>query len=217
MLAYWMGKYSWKQGRKNKMKKRIITLMALVLSVALVLCSCGTAGAKSKYVLFEIEGSGTFVVELMSEYAPKTVENFKTLVSEGLYDGLIFHRVIPGFVAQAGDPTATGEGGSRKTIKGEFSSNGFEKNTLKHERGVISMARTDDPDSASSQFFICFESAPFLDGEYAAFGKVVHGMEEVDKIGEGVMGENDKPLEDVVIKSAKLMTDKEFKKYEEGK
>ena len=197
------------------MKKRIISLISLVLVLALLLCSCtGSKDTKGSKVLFEIEGIGEFVIELMPEYAPKTVENFKKLVGEGFYDGLIFHRVIPGFMAQGGDPEGTGMGGSKDSIEGEFASNGFSDNTLKHERGTVSMARTKDPNSASSQFFICFDDASYLDGEYAAFGKVVYGMETVDKIGEAVTDENDKPLVDVVIKSARIIIEEEYKKYE---
>ncbi len=197
------------------MKKRIISLISLVLVLTLLLCSCtGSKDTKGSKVLFEIEGIGEFVIELMPEYAPKTVENFKKLVGEGFYDGLIFHRVIPGFMAQGGDPEGTGMGGSKDSIEGEFASNGFSDNTLKHERGTVSMARTKDPNSASSQFFICFDDASYLDGEYAAFGKVVYGMETVDKIGEAVTDENDKPLVDVVIKSARIITEEEYKKYE---
>lgn len=197
------------------MNKRITLLVTILLACALCLCSCGGGdNAKMTKVLMEIDGMGDIVIELMPEYAPKTVENFQKLVSEGFYDGLIFHRVIPGFMAQGGDPEGTGKGGSKNTIKGEFASNGFADNTLKHERGTVSMARTMEPDSASSQFFICFDSAAHLDGDYAAFGKVVYGMDVVDKIEEGVTDENDKPLVDVVIKSARLIDDKEYEKYE---
>jgi len=156
-------------------------------------------------VKFELENGGKFVMELYPQYAPETVENFCTLVEDGFYDGIIFHRVIPGFMAQGGDPTGTGTGGSDATITGEFSNNGFKNNTLKHERGTVSMARTLEPNSASSQFFICFEAAPHLDGDYAAFGKVIEGMEVVDSIGEVATDSMDKPLEDVVIKSAKII------------
>lgn len=168
---------------------------------------------KNVKVRFELEEGGVFVMELYPEYAPKTVKNFLNLVYDEFYNGITFHRVIPGFMAQAGDPEGTGMGGSDEKIKGEFASNGYDKNTLKHERGTVSMARTNDPDSASSQFFICFEEAPHLDGEYAAFGKVVYGMKNVDKIAESAVDENDKPLIDVVIKSAKIISDGEFKKY----
>ena len=141
-----------------------------------------------------------FVVELYPEYAPQTVENFANLVEEGFYDGIIFHRVIAGFMAQGGDPTGTGMGGSGTNIPGEFRSNGFAANTLKHEKGVISMARSMMKDSASSQFFICFEDAPHLDGEYAAFGKVVEGMEVVDAFADVPTDYMDKPTEPIVMK-----------------
>lgn len=121
-----------------------------------------------------------FVITLYPEYAPISCDNFEQLVKEGFYDGLIFHRVIEGFMAQGGDPTGTGMGGSQRTIHGEFSQNGVE-NKLSHTRGVVSMARANDPNSASSQFFICYDdSCTFLDGGYAAFGKVTEGMEVVD-------------------------------------
>ena len=148
-----------------------------------------------------MENGGEFTIELMEEYAPATVENFVNLVEEGFYDGLIFHRVIAGFMAQGGDPTGTGMGGSGVNIPGEFRSNGFGANTLKHERGVISMARSMNKDSASSQFFICFEDAPHLDGEYAAFGKVVEGMEVVDSFADVPTDYMDKPTEPIVIKT----------------
>ncbi len=148
-----------------------------------------------------MEDGGEFTIELMSDYAPATVENFVNLVEEGFYDGLIFHRVIAGFMAQGGDPTGTGMGGSGVNIHGEFASNGFSANTLKHERGVISMARSMDKDSASSQFFICFEAAPHLDGEYAAFGRVTEGMEVVDSFADVPTDYMDKPTTPIVIKT----------------
>ena len=148
-----------------------------------------------------MENGGEFTIELMPEYAPATVENFVNLVEENFYDGIIFHRVIAGFMAQGGDPTGTGMGGSGVNIPGEFRSNGFGANTLKHERGVISMARSMDKDSASSQFFICFEDAPHLDGEYAAFGKVTEGMEVVDSFADVPTDYMDKPTEPIVIKT----------------
>ena len=131
-------------------------------------------------VLVEMENGDSFTLELYPEYAPQTVQNFVDLVSDGFYDGVGFHRVVDGFMAQGGDPEGTGMGGSGVNIPGEFSSNGFTQNTLSHTRGVISMARSMDPDSASSQFFICYDDASFLDGQYAAFGKVIEGMETVD-------------------------------------
>ena len=128
-----------------------------------------------------MENGGTFKIELYPEYAPKTVENFLKLVSEGFYDGLTFHRVVDDFMAQGGDPALSGKK-TADSIYGEFASNGFAQNTLHHDRGVISMARTNMPDSASSQFFICYSDtyAGSLDGNYAAFGKVIEGMETVD-------------------------------------
>jgi len=139
-------------------------------------------------------------LELYPKTAPITVENFVSLVKKGFYDGLIFHRVIKGFMIQGGDPEGTGMGGPGYEIKGEFASNGV-KNDLKHERGVISMARSMRPDSAGSQFFIMHKDAPHLDGQYAAFGKVIEGIETVDKIAETKTDYSDRPYEDQVIKS----------------
>ena len=139
-------------------------------------------------------------LELYPETAPITVENFVSLVKKGFYDGLIFHRVINGFMIQGGDPEGTGTGGPGYEIKGEFASNGV-KNDLKHERGVISMARSMRPDSAGSQFFIMHKDAPHLDGQYAAYGKVIEGIETVDKIAETKTDYSDRPYEDQVIKS----------------
>ena len=138
------------------------------------------------------------IIELYPDIAPITVENFKKLVSEGFYDGLIFHRVIPGFMIQGGDPTGTGMGGPGWNIKGEFAANGV-NNTLKHSRGVISMARAMDPNSAGSQFFIMHEDAPHLDGQYAAFGKVVSGIEYVDEIAAVPTDYSDRPKFDCVM------------------
>lgn len=149
-------------------------------------------------IIFEMLDGGSFTVELYPEHAPETVENFISLVEDGFYDGLIFHRIIPGFMTQGGDPEGTGMGGSGTNITGEFSQNGI-TNNLKHERGVISMARSMMPNSASSQFFICFEDAPHLDGSYAAFGRVIEGMDVVDAMAEVATDYNDRPLEDVVM------------------
>ena len=135
-------------------------------------------------VIIEMENGGKIEIELYPEYAPKTASNFEALVSEGFYDGLLFHRVIKGFMIQGGDPLGNGMGGSEKKIYGEFRSNGFPANTLKHERGVISMARAFDPNSASSQFFIMHKDAPHLDAQYAGFGMVIEGIEVVDKIAD---------------------------------
>lgn len=143
---------------------------------------------------------GTMVATLDETVAPKTVENFLNLVDDKFYDGLIFHRVIPGFMIQGGCPQGTGTGGPGHHIVGEFSSNGFD-NPLKHSRGVLSMARAMDPNSAGSQFFVMVEDAPHLDGQYASFGQVIEGMEVADKIVASKRNAMDKPLEDVVIES----------------
>ncbi len=150
-------------------------------------------------VVIEMENGDVIKIELDPEAAPVTVANFTKLVKEGFYDGLIFHRVIRNFMIQGGDPTGTGRGGSKETIKGEFAANGVQ-NPLKHTRGVISMARAMDPDSASSQFFIMHQDAPHLDGSYAAFGKVVEGMEAVDRIAETRTDWIDMPIERQVMK-----------------
>lgn len=152
-----------------------------------------------KHVKFEMESGDIMVGELYPEKAPETVENFVKLVEEGFYDGLTFHRVIPGFMIQGGCPLGNGTGGPGHTIKGEFLANGF-NNDLKHERGVLSMARSMDPDSAGSQFFIMVAAAPHLDGEYAGFGKIIEGMEAADRIVSVKTGFNDKPKEPQVMK-----------------
>ena len=144
-------------------------------------------------VKIEMESGDSIVVELDSKVAPITVDNFQQLVARKFYDGLIFHRIIAGFMIQGGDPTGTGMGGSDKNIKGEFLANGV-NNTLRHARGVISMARSQFYNSASSQFFICHANAYFLDGQYAAFGKVVEGMDTVDKLASVRTGRNDRPI-----------------------
>ena len=143
-------------------------------------------------VVIEMENGGKIELELYPEAAPKTVENFLKLVGEGFYDGLIFHRVIPGFMIQGGDPQGNGMGGAKENIVGEFRANGHD-NPIKHTRGVISMARAFNPNSASSQFFIMHADAPHLDGQYAAFGKVVSGMEVVDEIASIPTDYNDRP------------------------
>ena len=155
-------------------------------------------------VRIEMENGGVIELELYPETAPITVKNFEKLVSEGFYDGLIFHRVISGFMIQGGDPTGTGYHGSDENIKGEFLANGV-MNKLSHTRGVISMARSQHPDSASSQFFICHEDATFLDGNYAAFGKVTKGIEVVDVIAAVETNAMDKPYEDQVMKKVTLV------------
>ena len=154
-------------------------------------------------VIIEMEMGGIIKLELDKEAAPITVENFEKLVKEGFYDGLTFHRIIPGFMIQGGDPLGNGMGGAEKNIKGEFRANGH-NNPIKHERGVISMARAFDPNSASSQFFIMHADAPHLDGQYAAFGKVVSGMDAVDEIASIPTDYNDRPKIAVRIKRAYL-------------
>ena len=153
---------------------------------------------------------GEIKVELYPDIAENTVKNFISLVNKGFYNGLIFHRVIPGFMIQGGCPQGTGMGGPGYSIKGEFSSNGF-KNDLKHTRGVISMARAMNPNSAGSQFFIMVEDAPHLDRQYAAFGKVIEGMEVVDKIVAAPRNRMDKPHEDQIMEVVTVETfDKEY-------
>ena len=150
-------------------------------------------------VIIEMDNGSQIKIELDPSVAPITVANFEKLVKEGFYDGLTFHRIIPGFMIQGGDPKGNGTGGSKENIKGEFASNGV-NNPLKHTRGVISMARAMDPNSASSQFFIMHADAPHLDGQYAAFGKVVEGMDVVDQIANGRTDFRDAPLTKVVMK-----------------
>ena len=159
-------------------------------------------------VKIEMEDGGIIKVKLVPETAPITVKNFEKLVSEGFYDGLIFHRVIGGFMIQGGDPTGTGMGGSDEKIKGEFAINGV-KNDLSHKRGVISMARSQMPNSASSQFFICHADSTFLDGQYAAFGYVTEGMDVVDRIATTDTDFRDKPVHDIVMKQVTLIPDEE--------
>jgi len=191
--------------------KRILAIMlaaVMLLSVA----GCGES-YKSTFTSYEedniyvemvVKGHGLMTIELYPDVAPITVHNFATLVSEGFYDGLTFHRIIEDFMIQGGDPKGTGGGGSGKNIIGEFSANGIENN-LQHERGVISMARSQAADSASSQFFICHQKAAHLDGSYAAFGKVVEGLEVLDSIAVVATDSNDAPTEKVVIEYAKLV------------
>ena len=176
------------------MKKKILIVLCM-FAVLFTLTACNEK-EKSKYdnvikVNMEIENYGTIEMELYPDLAPDTVDNFISLIKEGFYDGLTFHRIIDGFMIQGGDPTGTGFGGSNKKIKGEFSENGFE-NDLKHERGVISMARASNSyDSASSQFFIVQTTYPSLNGLYASFGRVTNGMDIVDKICKDTKVEDD--------------------------
>ena len=157
-------------------------------------------------VTIEMESGKTIKMELYPEIAPNTVANFVSLASKGYYDGLIFHRVIPGFMIQGGDPTGTGMGGPGYTIKGEFARNGYRENTLRHTRGVISMARSGMPNSAGSQFFIMHADAPHLDGSYAAFGKVTDGIETVDAIASVRTGMQDRPVEEQKMRKVTVET-----------
>jgi len=157
-------------------------------------------------VKIEMENGGVITAELYPEKAPNTVANFVNLVESGFYNGLIFHRVIPGFMIQGGDPNGTGMGGPGYSIKGEFARNGFKENNLRHTRGVLSMARSMMPNSAGSQFFIMHANAPHLDGDYAAFGKVTDGMDVVDQIAETPTGRQDRPVQEQKIKCASVET-----------
>jgi peptidyl-prolyl cis-trans isomerase B (cyclophilin B) len=156
-------------------------------------------------VTIKMQNGEQMKVELYPEVAPNTVNNFISLVKKGFYNGVIFHRVIPGFMIQGGDPEGTGMGGPKHSIKGEFPGNGF-KNDLKHIKGVISMARTMNPNSAGSQFFIMVEDSPHLDGQYAAFGKVTEGIEVADKIVSVKRDRGDRPYEDQVMESVTVDT-----------
>jgi peptidyl-prolyl cis-trans isomerase B (cyclophilin B) len=156
-----------------------------------------------KEFIIEMEDGGIMEGELYEDIAPKTVENFVSLVEKNFYDGLIFHRVIPGFMIQGGCPDGTGMGGPGYSIQGEFTSNGF-KNDLKHTRGVLSMARAMNPNSAGSQFFIMVADAPHLDGQYASFGKITGGMDVADRIVSAKRNMMDKPLVDQKIKSIRM-------------
>lgn len=167
--------------------KRTTALVAALAIVAALILSLGACGKDDKvYAEMKVKGYGTIVLELEPSVAPITVQNFVDLANEGFYDGLTFHRVIEDFMIQGGDPKANGTGGSANTIKGEFSENGV-TNKISHVRGVISMARSSDMNSASSQFFICNADATYLDGQYAAFGRVIEGMEVVDAITAGTL------------------------------
>lgn len=201
------------------MKKTAALLLAGIFTAAL-LAGCGTKGESKKEnssqtdnsndtkVQITVKEYGTIEVALDEEAAPLTVENFLKLTEEGFYDGLTFHRIIDGFMIQGGDPKGNGTGGSDETIKGEFSENGVE-NPLSHTRGAISMARSQDYDSASSQFFIVQEDSTYLDGQYAAFGYVTEGMDVVDKICEDVSVEDQNgtvlPENQPVIESIKVV------------
>jgi len=187
------------------MKKIFILFIIMILITVTVGCNKKT---KIYHIEITVKDMGVIKAKLYRETAPITVDNFVTLAESGFYDGLTFHRVINDFMIQGGDPDGTGFGGSEKTIKGEFSSNGV-KNDISHVRGVISMARANDPDSASSQFFIVQKDSTFLDGEYAAFGYVIEGMEIVDDIAENTKVEDNngtvKRVNQPIIESIKVI------------
>ncbi|MBN2833372.1 MAG: peptidylprolyl isomerase [Candidatus Delongbacteria bacterium] len=160
---------------------------------------------KNPIVTIEMESTDKIIIELFPEIAPNTVANFIHLINKKFYDGIIFHRVIPNFMIQGGDPNGIGTGGPGYSIYGEFTNNGYDNN-LKHTRGVISMARSQNPDSAGSQFFIMHQDSPHLDGSYAAFGKVIEGIEVVDKIATTETNYQDKPLKKEVMKKVTVDT-----------
>lgn len=203
---------------KSRKKMYAIISAAVVVLVAAVVVAFFVGNKKEDNkmsadtvkVKVEMENGEAFTLELYPEYAPETVKNFTELAKSGFYDGVGFHRIVDGFMAQGGDPDGTGMGGSKKKIKGEFAANGFTQNTLKHERGTISMARSQDMNSASSQFFICYDDASFLDGQYAAFGKVVEGMETVDNFLKvertaNSMGEIASPVTPITMKKVTVL------------
>lgn len=202
--------------------KRIFAILTLLALLALTACGgadtpdgvyterAETTDTVTNYVQIELENGGIIQLELYPDVAPQTVANFQKLVSEHFYDGIIFHRVISGFMIQGGDPEGTGYGGSDENVYGEFTSNGF-ANNLSHERGVLSMARRgNDNNSASSQFFIMHQDtyASSLDGDYAAFGRVTAGMETVDWIAAQATNSSDKPLENIVMKEVRFIEGK---------
>ena len=184
------------------MKKLITAVLTLMLLLTL---PTAAEGAQNPVATIEMADGGVITLELYPDVAPNTVANFIELANSGFYDGLIFHRVISGFMIQGGDPQGIGIGGPGYSIKGEFAANGFE-NDLSHERGVISMARANAPDSAGSQFFFMHQDGTFLDGQYAAFGRVTSGIEVVDQIAATQTDANDRPVEDQRIKTIRVET-----------
>lgn len=208
--------------------KKLIRVISLMLAVMFIFSACSSnnnnnvkTGAGKK-VLFTMQNGAMFVIETYPEYAPRTCENFIELVESGFYNGLTFHRIVDGFVAQGGDPKGDGTGNSGKKIVGEFANNGH-RNDLSHTRGVVSMARGNSNNSASCQFFICFDDcSSSLDGNYAAFGKVIKGMENVDaflsvpRTSNGFNGEISTPVTPIVIASAKVITDEVYNELTQG-
>ena len=191
------------------MKKRIVCFaLAVLCLLGLSACANTNSGNNGEPIMVEItmRDGGVIKLELYPDIAPITVENFTKLAGEGFYDGLIFHRVINGFMIQGGDPEGTGMGGSGENIKGEFAINGV-ANNISHVRGVISMARSRSYNSASSQFFIVHQDATYLDGQYAAFGRVIEGMDVVDAIAATQTNANDRPLTEQVIETIRVIED----------
>lgn len=195
------------------LKKQIIFLL-LICSLLLVFVGCQNSNDEKIFstepvkVQVTMESGDAFVIETAPQYAPETCVNFLSLVKDGFYDGLTFHRVIDDFVAQGGDPLGNGTGGSDKTVKGEFADNGFTQNTLSHTKGVVSMARRGgDMDSATSQFFICYDTLASLDGKYAAFGNVTDGMDTVEKFLDIPRDESGMPSTPIVIKEMKIISE----------
>jgi len=200
------------------MKRRNYILVVSILLLSVILSSCGQATeqnsaenlnqvVKNPVVTIEMENGDIIKAELYPEIAPMSVRNFVYLIEKGFYDGLTFHRVISGFMIQGGDPDGTGRGGPGYSIKGEFAANGFENN-LDHARGVLSMARKGNPlyDSAGSQFFLMHQDSPFLNGQYAGFGRVIEGIEAVDKIATAQTGPTDNPIADQRMKTVTVET-----------
>ena len=204
-------KKSYKKTKQNKLYILCAAAAALLAVVLVWVFSSGDSytlrDAADPVATITMEDGSKIIVELYPDMAPNTVQNFIELANSGYYDGLIFHRVISGFMIQGGDPNGNGTGGPGYSIKGEFASNGYTANTLSHERGVISMAHSTAYDSAGSQFFIMHADAAYLDGEYAAFGKVVSGMEVVDEIASVNTNSSNKPLTEQVIKSIRVKYD----------
>lgn len=187
--------------------------LSLTLALILLLGVSFAESEKNVLVSMTIKDMGIIKLELYPDKAPHTVANFVALAKDGFYDGLIFHRVIKGFMIQGGDPKGIGTGGPGYSIRGEFIDNGFD-NPISHQRGVISMARTNIPDSAGSQFFICHQDSTFLDKSYAAFGRVTEGIEIVDAIAEQATDQNDKPTKPVIIEKITIDNEIELPEFE---
>ena len=196
-----------------KQKKKLFLMMVLCMSIMLAGCAQpktnrtdAIALKNNPIVTMNIKDYGTVTLELYPEKAPNTVNNFVTLANSGFYDGLTFHRIIEGFMIQGGDPEGTGAGGPGYSIPGEFGANGYKNNNLAHTKGVISMARSQSPDSAGSQFFIMSADSPHLDNKYAAFGQVTSGIEIIEAIEKVPTDPTDKPIDPVVIESVTVDT-----------